>query len=146
MQKRARELVSEVWRVCLNRPRSRFASDNGPDLRGFGLLQYAESERTITRAAERTTPLRVSIMQIHLPEDLQRFVAEQVRTGRFPSEDQVVCEAVRQFMQAQQTSVAQAVPDSWIGSMREDADLLDAIVEEAMRIRETRPWRLPAGE
>ena len=30
--------------------------------------------------------------------------------------------------------------------MREDADLLDEIVEEAMKIREERPWRLPPGE
>jgi hypothetical protein len=27
--------------------------------------------------------------------------------------------------------------------MREDAEVLDEIVEEAMKIREERPWRLP---
>jgi hypothetical protein len=30
--------------------------------------------------------------------------------------------------------------------MREDAEVLDEIVEEAMKIREERPWRLPPGE
>ena len=85
-------------------------------------------------------------MEIHLPEDLQRFVHDQVRTGRFPSEDQVVSEALRQFKQAQQPPAAQPAPDPWLGSMREDAGLLDEIVEDAMKIREERPWRLPPGE
>jgi Arc/MetJ-type ribon-helix-helix transcriptional regulator len=82
-------------------------------------------------------------MEIHLPEDLQRFVHDQVRAGRFPSEDQVVCAALRQFQRVQQPAAAQPVPDPWLGSMREDAEMLDEIVEEAMRIREERPWRLP---
>jgi hypothetical protein len=30
--------------------------------------------------------------------------------------------------------------------MREDAELLDEIVEEGMKAREERPWRLPPGE
>ena len=86
-------------------------------------------------------------MEIHLPEELQRFVHDQVRTGRFPSEDQVVREALEHFKQAQQPiTAAHPTPDPWLGSMREDADLLDEIVEDAMRIREERPWRLPPGE
>ena len=85
-------------------------------------------------------------MEIHLPEDLQRFVQDQVRTGRFPSEHQVVREALRQFQKVPGPAVGQSKPDPWLGSMREDAELLDEIVEEAMKIREQLPWRLPPGE
>ena len=84
-------------------------------------------------------------MEIHLPEDLLRFVHDQVRTGRFLSEDQVVREALRQFQKVQEPA-AQPVSDPWLGSMRDDAEMLDEIVEEAMKIREERPWRLPPGE
>jgi Arc/MetJ-type ribon-helix-helix transcriptional regulator len=85
-------------------------------------------------------------MEVHLPEDLQRFVHDQVRTGGFPSEDQVVREALRRFQKVQEPVAAQPTPDPWLGSMREDAEMLDEIVEQAMKIREERPWRLPAGE
>jgi Arc/MetJ-type ribon-helix-helix transcriptional regulator len=85
-------------------------------------------------------------VEIHLPEDLQRFVHDQVRIGRFPSEDQVVREALRQFQEVQGPAAAPPTPDPWLGSMREDAEMLDEIVEEAMKIREERPWRLPPGE
>jgi Arc/MetJ-type ribon-helix-helix transcriptional regulator len=85
-------------------------------------------------------------MEIHLPEDLQSFVQDQVRAGRFPSEDQVVSEALRRFRKVQEPVAAPPKPDPWLGSMREDADLLDEIVEDAMKTREERPWRLPPGE
>ncbi|MGO9468451.1 MAG: type II toxin-antitoxin system ParD family antitoxin [Isosphaeraceae bacterium] len=85
-------------------------------------------------------------MEIHLPEELERFVHDQVRTGRFHSEDQVVREALWQFQKVQESATTQPTPDPWLGSMREDAELLDEIVEQAMKIREERPWRLPPGE
>jgi putative addiction module CopG family antidote len=57
-------------------------------------------------------------MEIHLPEDLQRFIQDQVRTGRFPSVDQVVSEALRQFQKMQPTPTGQPKSDPWLGSMR----------------------------
>jgi hypothetical protein len=33
-----------------------------------------------------------------------------------------------------------------LGAMRDAADELDAIVAQAMKNRQERPWRLPAGE
>lgn len=33
-----------------------------------------------------------------------------------------------------------------MGMFRDAPDLMDQLVEDAMRIREERPWRLPAGE
>lgn len=85
-------------------------------------------------------------MEVHLPEDLQRYLHDEVRAGRFPSEDQVVSTALRQFQKSQEAAAVPPALDPWLGSMREDADLLDDIVEDAMRIREERPWRLPPGE
>ena len=37
-------------------------------------------------------------------------------------------------------------PQGSLGAMRDAADELDAIVEQAMRNRQERPWRLPIGE
>jgi hypothetical protein len=44
------------------------------------------------------------------------------------------------------SAVAEASPDPLLGAWRDDADLLDDIVEHAMKVREQRPWRLAAGE
>lgn len=86
-------------------------------------------------------------MEITLPDDLQRYVHDLVRLGRFPSEQQVVREALEHFKHTQQTnSDSQAIDDPWLGSMHEDAALLEEIVEEAMVIREERPWRLGQDE
>jgi hypothetical protein len=38
------------------------------------------------------------------------------------------------------------VKDPILGMFSDAPDLLDEVVEEAMKIREERPWRLPAGE
>jgi putative addiction module CopG family antidote len=45
-------------------------------------------------------------MEIHLPEDLQSFVQDQVRAGRFPSEDQVVSESLRRFRKVQEPAAS----------------------------------------
>lgn len=38
------------------------------------------------------------------------------------------------------------IKDPLLGIFNEAPELLDEVVEEAMKIREERPWRLPAGE
>jgi putative addiction module CopG family antidote len=48
-------------------------------------------------------------MTIHLPEDLERYVQFKVASGRFPSEDEAVAEAVRLF-QLWEGREAQAMP------------------------------------
>lgn len=40
-------------------------------------------------------------MDIHLPENLEHFVRDQVRSGRFPSVDHVVREALEHFRNAE---------------------------------------------
>lgn len=85
-------------------------------------------------------------MEIHLSEDLERFVHDQVRTGRFPSEDQVVREALERLRHQEQppSSTEQALGS--IGAMRDDAELLDQVVADAMRLRRERPLRLAPVE
>ncbi|MGZ3338103.1 MAG: ribbon-helix-helix domain-containing protein [Isosphaeraceae bacterium] len=86
-------------------------------------------------------------MEIQLPEDLERFVRDEVRAGHYASEEEIVRLALEQLQQARKPlPTDQPTSDPWLGSMREDAAMLDEIVEEAMKIREERPWRLPAGE
>jgi hypothetical protein len=38
------------------------------------------------------------------------------------------------------------LPDPLLGLMKDHADLMDEIVEDAMRHREQQPWRLSSGE
>jgi hypothetical protein len=39
-----------------------------------------------------------------------------------------------------------AVTDPLLGSMSDHAELMDQIVEDAMRYREQQPWRLTTGD
>ena len=82
-------------------------------------------------------------MTIHLSEELEEFVNEQVRAGRFTSENEVVREALEQFRR--HSPPVQPGMGS-IGAMRDDAEWLDRAVEHAMKVREERPWRLNSGE
>lgn len=71
-------------------------------------------------------------------------IRQRASEGRcFPSEDEVVREALEQFRR--QTPPVQPGMGS-IGAMRDDAEWLDKAVEHAMKVREERPWRLDAGE
>jgi Arc/MetJ-type ribon-helix-helix transcriptional regulator len=48
-------------------------------------------------------------MTIHLPEDLQHYVHDQVLAGHFRSEDDVILDALARHRQAQQPS-AKSMP------------------------------------
>jgi Arc/MetJ-type ribon-helix-helix transcriptional regulator len=92
-------------------------------------------------------------MTIHLPNDLETSIEAVVHSGRFVSVDAAMAEAARMLLreiqqeQSQPTpTVPDVSPDPLLGAWREDADLLDEIVEHAMRVREERPWRLAPGE
>jgi putative addiction module CopG family antidote len=82
-------------------------------------------------------------MNIHLPEELERFVQDQVTTGRYPSEGEVIREALER-LRKQSPPVTPGLGS--IGAMRDDAEWLDRAVEHAMKVREERPWRLGDGE
>ena len=90
-------------------------------------------------------------MTIHLPPDLERSIEAVVNSGRFPSVDAAMAEAVRLLLReldhAPQVANDAANPGlGSIGAMRDDADLLDQAVEHAMKVREERPWRLGTVE
>jgi Arc/MetJ-type ribon-helix-helix transcriptional regulator len=81
-------------------------------------------------------------MIIQLPEHLERYVHDQVLAGRFRSEDDVILDALERHRQAQQPPAAvPAMPDPILGSMREDAELMDEIVADAYRQRREETWR-----
>jgi putative addiction module CopG family antidote len=82
-------------------------------------------------------------MTIDLPEDLERFIHDQVQAGRYPSEQDVILAALEQL---RSRTPRPSPGPGMIGALREDADLLDQAVEHAMRVREERPWRLNPGE
>jgi putative addiction module CopG family antidote len=83
-------------------------------------------------------------MNVHIPTELQTFIRDQVRNGHYSSEDEVVRDALLRL--SHDHAVApRVIEDSFIGSMREDAELLDEIVEDAMKNRE-QPWRLDPDE
>jgi putative addiction module CopG family antidote len=87
-------------------------------------------------------------MNIRLSEQSRRFVADQVARGRYPSEDAVLEDALARMRRHEPNHEAAkaADEDPILGMFRDDADLIDEVVDEAMKIREERPWRLPAGE
>ena len=94
-------------------------------------------------------------MTIHLPDDLERFLRAEIRSGRFASEDAAIAEAVRllrrQLTQAAPTTAAPGqppavIPDPVLGVLRDAADKVDGSVAEATTHREQQPWRLSPGE
>jgi Arc/MetJ-type ribon-helix-helix transcriptional regulator len=82
-------------------------------------------------------------MTIDLPEDLQRYVHDQVLAGRFRTEDEVILDAVEHHRHTHPITAASPVTtDPVLGSMREDAEFLDEIVDRAMKARREQPWRI----
>jgi putative addiction module CopG family antidote len=48
-------------------------------------------------------------MTIHLPEDLERFIQAEIRSGHFASEDDVIAEAVRLLVRRQSAPAKKAL-------------------------------------
>jgi Arc/MetJ-type ribon-helix-helix transcriptional regulator len=89
-------------------------------------------------------------MTIHLPTDLESRVQAAVHSGRFPSIDDAMAEAVRLLLRElnqRRTSVTTPVdasdsaPDPILGLMRDDVELMDEIVADAYRHRRDETWR-----
>jgi len=84
-------------------------------------------------------------MTIHLPPEIESSIQAAVHSGDFASVDDALAAAWRSFQQHRQPP-APASQQGLIGALRDDADLLDHIVEHAMKNRREQPWRLPPGE
>ena len=77
-------------------------------------------------------------MTVQLSDDLQGFIHDQVRAGRYGSEDEVVREALNRLRS--QVQIGGSAEGS-LGFMHDAAEELDEVVEHAMNARQ-RPWRL----
>jgi Arc/MetJ-type ribon-helix-helix transcriptional regulator len=84
-------------------------------------------------------------LNVHLPNDVERDILDEVNRGQFASVDDAIVEAWRSYQRQRRTPQPTPGPGS-IGALRDDADLLDQAVEHAMKVREERPWRLAPGE
>jgi Arc/MetJ-type ribon-helix-helix transcriptional regulator len=91
-------------------------------------------------------------MTIHLPPHVESSIQAAVHNGRFASLDEVMTEAAALLVQrlnqeqTRENPATEPPADPLLGAWREDADLLDEIVEHAMKVREERPRRLAPGE
>ncbi len=73
-------------------------------------------------------------MTIQLPTDVERSVAFAVSEGRFATTEEALATEWRWYLR--QPQVPQPCPGQGsIGAMREDAELLDEIVAQAMKQR-----------
>ena len=89
-------------------------------------------------------------MTIHLPIELESRVQAAVHSGRFASVDEAMTEAVRLLLRGlgqrqspttQPVNEGDSAPDPILGLMRDDVDLMDAIVADAYRRRREEKWR-----
>jgi len=86
-------------------------------------------------------------MNVQLSEESRRFIADQVAAGCYPSEEAVLEDALALMRRTERPPIGDQPVKNPVQGMFSDApQLLDEVVEEAMRIREERPWRLPVGE
>jgi putative addiction module CopG family antidote len=82
-------------------------------------------------------------MDIHLSEDARRSIADEVASGRYPSEDAVIDAALRRLRQEEMSpSSGRTLEDDplW-GMYRDEPGLIDRIVQDAMRDRPSLPPR-----
>ena len=87
-------------------------------------------------------------MNVHISEEARRFIADEVASGRYPSEDAVIDAALRRMHQQEQPSSSGHTLDTdplW-GMFRDEPELIDRIVQEAMRDRQTIPLRAAGDE
>jgi len=93
-------------------------------------------------------------MKIDLPDELEHAIRPLVLSGQFASEQDVVAEALREFLQRH--SISQAAPSTKrsvtdtqateeagtsIGLFRDDPELMDQIVRQVMEDRQRLPLR-----
>jgi putative addiction module CopG family antidote len=82
-------------------------------------------------------------VNIHISEESRRFVTGEVASGRYASEEAVVEDALRQMREQSPPPVTTNELENlpfW-GMFRDEPELIDQIVEQAMRERLTTPLR-----
>lgn len=87
------------------------------------------------------------LVNVHLSEESRRFIADQVAAGRYPSEDAVLEDALARMRRQVSPASDQALEnDPLWGMFRDEPELMDQIVRDAMRDRQTVPLRAPGDE
>ena len=87
-------------------------------------------------------------MNVHLSEESRRFVADQVAAGLYPSEEAVLEDALTRMREQQSPTPCDLTLENdplW-GMFRDEPELMDQIVQDAMRDRRTVPLRAPGDE
>jgi putative addiction module CopG family antidote len=87
-------------------------------------------------------------MDVHISEEARRFIAAEVASGRFASEDAVIDAALQRMRQQEQLPASGRTLDNdplW-GMFRDEPELIDQIVQDAMRDRRTVPLRVTGDE
>jgi Arc/MetJ-type ribon-helix-helix transcriptional regulator len=87
-------------------------------------------------------------MTIHLPKELETSLQAAVHGGHFASLDDAMAEAARLLLRdlKHRPQPPAADDDPILGMWRDDAELIDQIVDDAMRNRREQPWRLTPSE
>ncbi|MBN8890932.1 MAG: hypothetical protein J0H91_11645 [Rhodospirillales bacterium] len=80
-------------------------------------------------------------MTIRMPKDLELFINDAVRAGRYAAEDEVVSDALIRLRKQLPPPPASPGP-GLIGAMRDDAELLDEVTQNVMENRRTRALRI----
>jgi putative addiction module CopG family antidote len=87
-------------------------------------------------------------MNILITEESRRFIKTQVSSGRYASEDEVVEDAIRRMREEEPLLRSNGSLDNdplW-GMFRDEPQMIDQIVQDAMRDRQAIPLRVAADE
>lgn len=79
------------------------------------------------------------MMTIHLSKELERFIQDAIRAGRYATEEEVVNDALNRL---RKQSPLPSPGRGLIGAMHDDAELLDRVTQDIMESRRTRELRL----
>ena len=87
-------------------------------------------------------------MNVQLSEASRRFIAAQVAEGRYPSEDAVLEDALAQLRERETppSSDRTLENDPLWGMFRDEPELMDQVIQDAMRDRGILPLRAPDDE
>jgi putative addiction module CopG family antidote len=83
-----------------------------------------------------------------ITEESRRFLQTQIASGRYTLEDEVIEDALRRMRREETLPRAERTIDNdplW-GMFRNEPEMIDQIVEDAMRDRQTIPLRVTADE
>ncbi len=88
-------------------------------------------------------------MNVSISDEARRILEEEVASGRYPSEEAVIEDALRRMKRGQNQSAPSSGTldnDPLWGMFRDEPEVIDQIVRDAMQDRESIPLRAPVDE